>query len=218
VTLFLISGEKLPARVLEREPTALVLAVVVASEPPDEDQLKGLVLEYSNPGGRVRMSGHVTASDGPDGPVMRLDDPEILEVAQDRRHVRVEAECPVLLEGPALEEPMHTHCVDLSGGGMLLAAPRTLYVAEQLSFKIAITPGTAPVTGALEVVRIDPQGRAGVHFTAISPADRWRLIRFTVECQRLESFRHPSLDGHLAGDTSVIDGHHPAPEGGDGPD
>jgi PilZ domain len=206
VTLLLTSGEKLPARVLERDPTTLVLAIVVPADPPTEAQLRHLVLEYSNPGGCVRLSGRITVVDPPEAGIVRVEDPPLIEVTQERKHVRVHAECPVVLRARTLSEPITTHSVDLSTGGMLLAGPQALYVGQRLSFQLAIAPGTPPLEGTVEVARIDEQGRAGVKFVAIGQADIWRLVSFTVECQREESFRHPSLDGHLAGDSAIIHG------------
>jgi len=194
VNVILASGEKLPARALQRTRELLVVAIVVPVRRLGERELGSLVLEYSNPGGRVRLRGRVSQQSSPQGVLLRFDSPQLIDVVQQRRHVRVAAECPVALRRSGVQEPFLTHTIDLSAGGLLLAQAGRLLVPDEVDVTLAITPGTAPVTGVAEVVRVDDIARAAVHFTTITPADRWRLIRFTVDCQSGEAFRHPALD------------------------
>jgi hypothetical protein len=199
VTIVLGSGEKLPGRVFERRGETLTVAIVVPTPRLPERELALLVLEYANPGGRVRLRGAVSQKQGGEGLLLRIEEPELIEVAQDRKHVRVEAECPIALRAPE-SDPTHpviiTHTVDLSAGGLLLAPTEGIEADDEFEFQLAITPGTPPVTGSATIVRIDQGGRAGLFFSDISHADRWRLIRFTVDIQGLERFRHPALDEH----------------------
>jgi hypothetical protein len=69
---------------------------------------------------------------------------------------------------------------------LLLTGPNTLELGEEIEFELTITSGSLPVAGTAEVMRIDAEGRPAVHFTSISVSDRWRLSRFTLECQRRE--------------------------------
>ncbi len=195
VTLCMPSGETLPARVIERGRDALVVVIVVPTKRLREGDLRRLELEYANPGGRVRLKGRVTQSEGgKEGVQLRIEAPELIEVVQERRHVRVAAECPIALRAGVLDDPLIARTLDLSAGGLLLADADDLDIGEQLEFQLGITPGTPPVTGVVEVVRTDAGGNVGVHFTSITPAERWRLIRFTLDCQSEEMFRHPDLD------------------------
>jgi c-di-GMP-binding flagellar brake protein YcgR len=194
VTVILATGEKLPARALERTRSTLLVAVVVRVRRLREHELRSLVIEYANPGGRVRLSGKVSQTSGERGVLLRVDSPQLLDVVQQRQHIRVAAECPIALQIPGQDDAVLSHTIDISASGVLVARTAELPILPQLEFTLAITPGTAPVTGTAEVVRIDDLGRAGLHFGQISPADRWRLIRFTVDCQSVEAFRHPALD------------------------
>ncbi len=194
VTVVRAGGEKLPGRVYERSGERLLVAIVVPTPRLPERELAMLVVEYANPGGRVRLRGDVSQEQGEEGLLLRIEQPQLIDVVQERRHVRVAAECPLALHAADGAEPILTHTLDVSAGGLLLAPTEGVEAESEFDFKLAITPGTAPITGGLQIVRVDAGGRAGVHFTAISHADRWRLIRFSVECQSQQHFRHPALD------------------------
>ena len=113
---------------------------------------------------------------------------------QERGHVRVDAECPITLKTARQTEAIVTHTVDVSAGGVLLGTPEIVEMGEELEFQLMLEPGAAPVTGTAEVVRMDGRARAGIQITQIAPYDQWRLIRFTIDCQGKETFRHPELD------------------------
>ena len=207
VTAILSPREKLPARTVERTRATLVVAIVVPCRRLRERELAGLVVEYVNPGGRVRLRGRVTQQSGEQGILLRIDSPELIDVVQQRRHVRVAAECPIALRKPNVEEPIFTHTFDISAGGALLAHTPELQVLDELDFTLAITPGAPPIRGSADIVRVDDLERPALYFTMISPADRWRLIRFTVDCQSVEPFRHPALDdGALEGGAWQVGG------------
>lgn len=189
VSLLLRSGEKLPGRVIERSVEGVLVAVVVPARRITQARLKGLVLEYANPGGRVRLSGEVTlAATNPDV-LIAIDKPRLLDVLQERAHARVNVSCPITIRLDDEGEPIHTHTDDLSGGGALLATPEPLQVGDGLEFQLTIEPERPPIAGTAEVVRIDGSGRAGIQFGLLDNYDRWRLIHFTVECQSREGFR-----------------------------
>ncbi|MGH2853305.1 MAG: PilZ domain-containing protein [Solirubrobacteraceae bacterium] len=189
VTLFLSSGEKFPARVVERRERSLLVAIMVPIERLDRTRLDGLVLEYANPGGRVLITGEVTVEQALDGELLRIDDAEMIEVLQERAHARVNANCPILIRTG--RKCVESNTVDLSAGGLLLAGPKTLEVGEEIEFELTITPGSLPITGTANVVRVDTKECPAIQFTSISASDRWRLIRFTLECQRAEQRLRP---------------------------
>jgi hypothetical protein len=196
VTLVLASGETLPARVVERAVDALVVAVIVPTLRIRENQLRSLALEYTNPGGRVRLAGGNSAKMTAEGALVRIADPRLLEVIPARAHVRVEADCAISLQG-ADKGVIHTRTADVSAGGVQLSEPNIVHEDEEFAFELTLSPGSLPVTGDAEVARIYQGGRAGLYFSAMNPSDRWRLIRFTLECQEHEDFRH-SAEGHAA--------------------
>jgi hypothetical protein len=218
VTLVLGTRETLPARIVEREADSLVAAVIVPAGTIRERDLSGLTLEYKNPGGRVRLAGSTTVETTTDGVVVRIRDPRLLEVVQERAHVRVNAECPIVLRRARDGEELRTTTVDVSGGGVLTASAGHYLLEDELSFELFLGPasdagaaagarpaGGAPVTGRAHVARIDPHSRMGLYFSDISPADRWRLIRYTVECQEQEEFRHPGAGRLDAGSRGASD-------------
>lgn len=190
VTLLLDSGEKLPGRVTERSADSLVVAVIVPAGTIGEARLRSLVLEYANPGGRVRLSGEVRMERSAEGMLVRIEEPRLLEVRQERAHVRALAECPIVLRSSPEAEPLHAHTEDVSAGGVLLGAPEALGLGERLQVHLTIDPAEPAVECAGEVVRFDALGRAGIQFSELSTYDLWRLIHFTVECQSREGFRH----------------------------
>jgi hypothetical protein len=195
VTLMLAGGATFPGRVLERAADMLLVAVIVEMPELSKRQLAKLVLEYANPGGRVRLNGDTTMESEPDGATVRIERPNLLEVIQERVHVRVEADLPIVVKVAAEAEAIHAHTVDLSAGGVLLGVPDVVRLGDKLTFELTLEPGTAPVTGLAEVARLDGEGRAGLRFTKLDPYEQWRLIRYTVEVQEGEGFRHVAEQG-----------------------
>lgn len=188
VTLTLGNGEKLPARVTDRDADSLSAAVIVPTSAGDK-ALRVIVLEHANPGGLVRLLGRTTVTRTKDGLLVRIDEPQLIEVVQERAHARVNVRCAITLTAVENGEVTQTHTADLSAGGALLADANVASVGDQLTFELAITPGQAPVRGTAEVARIDEQGRAGLYFLDLASFERWRLIRFTLECQEGEHQR-----------------------------
>ncbi|MGO9488515.1 MAG: PilZ domain-containing protein [Solirubrobacteraceae bacterium] len=191
VSMVLRTGEKFPGRVLERSLDHLLVAVVVPVKASTQKRLRSLVLEYSNPGGRVSLSGSVTVESSSEGALVRIAEPRLLDVRQERAHVRVQVECPITLSTSPQAVPIHTHTEDLSGGGALLATPERLEEGDRVAIALTIEPGEPPITGSAEVVRVDARGRAAIELAELSTYDRWRLVHFTVVCQSREDFRRP---------------------------
>jgi PilZ domain len=192
VTLVPRGAKGIPARVLERGPDTLLVAIMVPIEPLSYSQLDGLVLEFVTPHGRVRLTGTATVEDPSDPDVLRIDRPRSVEVMQQREYVRINSARPALVYGGPDRIPIQSYTVDLSGGGFLLAGPDSLRIGDELDFQLTLTPGVLLISGTGKVVRVDGQGRRAVAFTSISELDRRRLIRFIFECQRAE--RHRGLD------------------------
>ncbi len=183
----------IPAKVLERSPDALVLAIMVPIGTLTPEQLEKLIVEFSSARGRVRLRGTVASQDPASPEVLTLDAPRSLEVLQEREYVRIRAARPVLVYSAREGTRIQSFTVDVSGGGLLLAGPDTLGVGAELTFQLTLTPGVTPVSGKGRVVRVDGQGRRAVEFESISDLDRRRLVRFIFECQREE--RRRGLDG-----------------------
>jgi len=182
VTLFLGSGQKVPGRVVERDGGSVLVAALVPVERARND-LDGVMLEHTNPCGRVRLTGEVSLIEAEGGLLLRLDDPDLVEVVQDREYVRVDVECPLQLVKGA--EQYETSTVDVSAGGLLLADELGLQLGDELDVDLTIAPGAAPVLATAKVVRFDAQGRPAVEFGSISDTDRWRLLRFTLDRVRV---------------------------------
>jgi hypothetical protein len=194
VTLVPSTGERIPARVLQRGPDTLLVAIMVPLEPLGYDQLEGLVLEFTGPYGRVRLSGTAAVEDPAEPDVLRIVGPRSIEVQQQREYVRVRSARPVLVCAGVDRMEVQSYTVDLSGGGLLLAGPDSLKVGDKVKFQLTLTPGEALVGGTGRVVRIDRQAHRAVAFEAISELDRRRLIRFIFECQRAERRRGLEMD------------------------
>lgn len=183
----------IPAKVLERGPDALVLAVTVRMRKLTPEQLEKLMIEFSSARGRVRLRGTVVSQDAASPELLTLSAPRSVEVLQEREFVRIRSARPVLVYSAREGIRVQSFTVDVSGGGLLLAGPDTLAVGEELTFRLTLTPGVTPVSGSGRVVRVDAQGRRAVEFVSISELDRRRLVRFIFECQRSE--RRRGLEG-----------------------
>jgi hypothetical protein len=192
VTLVPSTGERIHARVLERGPDTLLVAIMVPTQPLSQRQLDGIVLEFVAPHGRVRLSGTAIVEDPSDPDVLRIDRPRSIEVLQEREYVRIQAARPVLVYGGPDRIPIQSYTVDVSGGGFLLAGPDSLKIGDDIQFQLTLAPGVPLIGGTGKVVRIDAGGRRAVSFDSISEIDRRRLIRFIFDCQRAE--RHRGLE------------------------
>ena len=196
VTLVPASGERIPARVLERGAETLLVAIMVPIQPLSHSQLEGLVLEFVGPRGRVRLSGHHhdRESRGAGRPAHR---PATLDRGAPGTRVRAHhVHAPCIVYGGPDQIPVQSYTVDVSGGGFLLAGPDSLKIGEEVEFQLTLTPGVLVISGKGKVVRVDSRQRRAVAFTQISELDRRRLIRFIFECQRDERQRGLETDGH----------------------
>lgn len=174
-------GEHVPVRVIEQADNTLMLVVVLAAdEGMDPDPMEPLLLEYTSAHGLVRLRGEATLEER-DLLCFRADDaPEVL---QRREFVRVEGAQPVQLRGVADGQPVTTHAIDVSGGGMLLRGAGSLEVGAQIGFRLELDD-ELPIEGRARVVRVDGQEQRAVVFEEIADADRQRLIHFIFDRQR----------------------------------
>jgi PilZ domain len=187
VTLVRDSGERIQARVTEREEDSLLVGVMFRTERPlSEGSLDDVVLEYGSHRGRVRLRGTVTLEDCD---LLRFRELCSVEVLQEREYVRVQATRPVMVCTGSAQGTVRSYSVDLSGGGMLLAGPSTLKIGERVEFRLSTTPGSAPILGSGTVVRTDARGHRAICFDEIGEGDHRRLVRFIFECQRAERRR-----------------------------
>jgi hypothetical protein len=195
MVILAVGGGRIPARVIERSPDSLEVAITVPTRLLDHDQLAELLVEFSSPRGRVRLAGTVATQDPSDPDVVRIASPRSVEVLQQREYVRIGSARPVLVYCGRDQDRVQSFTVDVSGGGLLLAGPDTLAIGEQVSFRLTLTPGVLPISGTGKVVRIDAQGHRAVEFESISDLDRRRLVRFIFECQRAERRRGLDREG-----------------------
>jgi c-di-GMP-binding flagellar brake protein YcgR len=193
VTVGLRGAGWIPARVLERSPDALVIAITVRTGKLTPEQLETLKVEFVSARGRVRLRGTVASQDPASPEVITLGAPRSVEVLQEREYVRIKSARPVLVHSARDGMRIQSFTVDVSGGGLLLAGPDTLARGDEINFQLTLTPGVTPISGTGRVVRIDANGRRAVEFESISELDRRRLVRFIFECQREE--RRRGLEG-----------------------
>jgi PilZ domain len=198
INLVLISGETIHARVLERGPDMLLVAILVPVE-LRQSQLEGMTLEYTASSGRISLQGAITIENPAQPDVLRVDSPRSVEVLQQREFVRINAARPVLVYAGRDRIEIESYTVDLSGGGFLLAGPDTLRIGDEIQFLLTLTPGELPITGTAKVVRTDLRGRRAVSFETISDLDQRRLVRFIFDCQRTELRMGIKQDGHDGG-------------------
>jgi PilZ domain len=187
VTIVRPSGERVQARVAERDGEGLLVALMFRLEHPlREAELARLVLEFTDRRGRMRLQGAVTLQDRE---LLRFRELRSIGVVQEREFVRVPAARPVMVGSASGRASVQTYSVDLSGGGMLLAGPGTLKIGERIQFRLSTSKGAPPISGSATVVRTDSQGHRAVCFDEIGEGDHRRLVKFIFECQRAERRR-----------------------------
>ncbi len=196
VTLATPTGERIPARVLERSADKLAVAIVVPMKSLSARELAGMVLEFEGTRGRARLRGAFDIPDQSEPDVLHITGPHSVEVLQEREFVRIKSARPVLVYAGGDRMQIRSYTVDLSGGGFLLAGPDTLKVGEDVKFQLTLTPGDSAISGTGKVVRTDARGRRAVEFEGISDFDRRRLVRFIFESQRAERRRGLMEDGY----------------------
>ncbi|MDK2784234.1 MAG: hypothetical protein PWQ41_801 [Bacillota bacterium] len=146
--------------------------------------------------GRIAFSSEVVARKFFPDPLLIVSRPEVLEKVQRRSFVRLEASLPAVVRvyeataggpGQAMEE-VKTYTLDVSGGGALLAFPHALPPETPLELTISLPDEKiscqAKVKRVEEGTASDRPARLGVEFTAISPRDQDKIVKFIFERQR----------------------------------
>lgn len=173
-------GEQVPVRVFERGDQLVLVLMLEAGDDLHNGSDAPLSLEYVSTRGLIRFSGEATL-EGRD--LVRFRVAAEQEIVQRREFVRVDAVQPVVLAIGLNGEPINTHAIDVSGGGMLVTGP-DLPLDSSVRFSLHLGANLAPIEGRAHVVRNDEQGRRALVFDDISSGDRQRLIHFVFECQR----------------------------------
>ena len=179
------AGEKLMARVdqVGRDHLRLALAGKPRAKLRREDDA---TLLFSGPMGVAELKGAVRR-DGLSASALRFDFDAPRQSIQRRRHVRVNAECPVVLRVNRPEAPLiRTHTLNVSGGGMEILDKTEIPIGSMVKIELRL-PGEAtpiPVTGRI-VRRARPNSK-GVRIERMLASDQNRLIKFIFTRQRLE--------------------------------
>lgn len=193
VTIVRPSGERVQARIAERDNSGLLVALMFRAEVPfSAGSLDQLVLEFTNSRGRIRLQGTVTLEDRE---LLRFRELHSVELIQQREYVRIQSTRPVLVLTGGRGGTVQTYSVDISGGGILLAGPSTLKIGEQVEFRLTTAKGSPPIAGVGTVVRTDLQGRRAICFDEIGEGEHRRLVHFIFDCQRAERRRGLESDG-----------------------
>jgi hypothetical protein len=187
VRLAMPDGDRLPARVAERDGDQLLILMMVPADPPLSDrQLRDVVLELDGHGGLTRLAGDAVVEE-PD--LLRFRDLHSLELLQRREDVRVKSVRTVLVSVRGTLAPIESTTLDISGGGMLVGGLEYLRIGSRLDFRLTTEPDSHPIVGSGIVVRSDSTGRRAIAFHTISDGNRRRLVRFLFDCQREERSR-----------------------------
>jgi two-component system chemotaxis response regulator CheY len=109
---------------------------------------------------------------------------------EQRDFVRLDAALPVALQ-PVDGARLDTFTIDLSGGGILVAAG-SLTPGAIVEFRLDLRLGEAPVAGRARVVRVIDDGRSALAFEQVSIADHERLIDYITNYERTALLEGPS--------------------------
>jgi hypothetical protein len=183
-------GSPIPVRVFERGDFMMLVLMLDAAEElmldaaDDFGQAEPLMLEYVTPRGLVRFRGEAMLQERD---LVRFDVSSAPEITQRREFVRVPALQDVKLTGDedrVVANPIRSHAIDVSGGGMLISGADQLEPDAVVRFTLHLGNGAPDIGGSARVVRADEQGRRALVFEQISKDDRQRLIHFVFERQR----------------------------------
>jgi PilZ domain len=192
-------GSNIPVRVYERGDFLMLVLMLDAAEEltsdaaeeltPDPAEELGkavepLVVEYVTARGVVRFRGQAVLQERD---LVRFEVSAAPEITQRREFVRVPAVQNVALAGAwdgIGTTQIHSHALDISGGGMLLSGADELETGSLVRFTLKLGAETDEIAGWARVVRADEQGRRALVFEQIVEDDRQRLIHFVFERQR----------------------------------
>lgn len=196
ITIVPLSGQRIPARVVEAQHGMLLVAIMVPIEPLSNAQLQALLIEFQGPNGRVHLTGTASIASPTEPDVLRIEDPRAIDTVQEREYVRIRSSRPALVFGGPEMVQINSYTVDISGGGFLLSGAEMLSIGDRVHFQLELPEGELPITGSGKVVRLDPNGHRGIVFDDIKELDRRRLIRYIFDCQRVELRRGLEVGRH----------------------
>lgn len=143
-------------------------------------------LLFAGPRGVSELKGAVRR-EGLSTSALRFDFEASQQSLQRRRHVRVNAELPVLIRLLRPDSSLvKTHTLNISGGGMEIVDKIGLRVGAVVKIELRM-PGedlAVPVTG--RIVRRARANTKGVRIERMLASDQDRLIKFIFTRQRLE--------------------------------
>lgn len=175
-------SEDVPVRVFEGNSDVLMLVMLLDVDAGlKPEPVEPVLLEYSSVQGLVRMRGEAVLKERD---LIAFKATEAAEVLQRREFVRIDTAQPVVLTPEGEQTTIQTHCIDISGGGMMLRGLDHYKVGRRLRFSIELRPGEPPIKGWARIVRTVDAGHRGLIFEEISSTDRQRLIRFIFDMQR----------------------------------
>jgi hypothetical protein len=167
-----------PVRVFERGSDVLMLVTLLSEDTGvAPEPVEPALLEYSSAQGLVRLRGEAELEQRD---LIRFHPVQPPEVLQRREFVRIDSPQPVVVDGS-----VSTHCVDISGGGMLLRGLEHLIEGQRVRFSLELGGSEPPIRGGARVVRASDEGQRGLVFDALTANERQRLIHFIFEKQRI---------------------------------
>lgn len=133
------------------------------------------------------MDGHL--------PVWYVSMPQEVEKVQNREHVRVQADFPVILrpldEYGAMGDMIITRITDISGGGIGIVDDRELKLNSKVVLEMSNIPGVGMMRVTGQIVRCMPVKNAatplysiGIKFLDVSNVHQNRIIKFVFSVQR----------------------------------
>ncbi|MDI3537982.1 MAG: hypothetical protein PWP12_14 [Bacillota bacterium] len=146
--------------------------------------------------GMIAFSSEVVARKFFPDPLLIVKRPEVFEKVQRRSFVRLEANLPVVVRvleevdgvPEKIPEEVKTTTLDISGGGALLVFPCRLRLETPLELTISLPDEKisceAKVRRVIEGKVPQRTVYLGVEFTAISPRDQDKIVKFIFERQR----------------------------------
>lgn len=180
-----VAGGPLLARVLDAGDGYVRLDLAKHRGGPKLRRDDEATLLFAGDGGIVQLKGALRR-DGLVSSAVRFEFEASKERIQRRRHVRVDAEVPLLLRVSATGSVLKSSTVNVSGGGLeivdVVGMPMNALVKIELH--LPGEPKPVPMTG--RIVRRARPNTKGVKIERMILSDQDRLVKFIFARQRLE--------------------------------
>jgi hypothetical protein len=174
------------------EGSVLIALVVPASQEALALEEPDAILEYTTLRGLYRLKGHTIFNGGGPGKVRFVGQGEP-ELVQRRDFVRVDVNMPVEVTLKDNPWPAQFDALNLSGNGILLAAPAvgvmTLKLGVFVWLQIPLYDGRDPIKVRGTAVREAQKGSVGIRFDHIGESDQERLVRYVARQERQQRNR-----------------------------